>query len=127
MKNARLVVTSLVFLFVAVAVHAQRFTLEQVMSSPFPTDLIAAGKADRVAWVFTSRGVRNIWVADAPDFRARQVTRYSQDDGQAIVSLRITPDGKTLVYGRGSETNEEAQVANPASATAAPKQQVWAV
>src|SRR5919109_5509435 len=114
MKIARRPLFFISVLYLALAATAQRFTLEQVMSSPFPTDLVAAGKADRVAWVFTSRGVRNIWVADAPDFRARQVTRYSQDDGQAIVSLRITPDGKTLVYGRGSETNEEAQVANPA-------------
>ena len=127
MRNARRVVLFIVFVLVAICANAQRFTLEQVMSSPFPSDLVAAGKADRAAWVFASRGVRNVWVADAPDFRARQVTHYSQDDGQAIVSLRVTPDGKTLVYARGSEVNEEVQVANPASATTAPKQQAWAV
>ncbi|MCI0349336.1 MAG: S9 family peptidase [Acidobacteriales bacterium] len=126
MRIVRSVIWIAVLLIAAVA-QAQRFTLEQVMSSPFPSDLVAAGKADRVAWVFTSKGVRNIWVADTPGFQARQVTRYSQDDGQAIVSLRITPDGKTLVYGRGSEVNEENHVANPASVSAAPKQQVWAL
>src|SRR5262245_54014882 len=127
MKSPYRLAFCIALLLIAVAAEAQRFTLEQVMSSPFPSDLIAASKADRVAWVFTSRGVRNIWIADAPDFRARPVTRYTTDDGQAIVSLRITPDGKTLVYGRGSEVNEENQVANPANATTAPKQQVWAL
>jgi len=127
MKIAPRLATAICLLLFALNATAQRFTLEQVMSSPFPSDLIAAGSAERVAWVFTSRGVRNIWVADAPDFRARQVTSYTQDDGLPIVSLRITPDGRTVVYGRGSELNEQSEVANPASAPKAPKQQVWAV
>ena len=56
--------------------------------------------------VFDARGVRNLWVADAPNFAARQVTRYSGDEGLPIASLRVTADGRTLVYVRGSEANE---------------------
>jgi dipeptidyl aminopeptidase/acylaminoacyl peptidase len=102
------------------------FTLEQVMSAPFPTGLTAATKANRIAWVFNSKGERNVWIADAPEFAARQITHYQGDDGQDIFSLRLTPDGKTVIYARGSELNREGNVANPASDLKEPKQQVWA-
>jgi dipeptidyl aminopeptidase/acylaminoacyl peptidase len=103
------------------------FTLEQVMSSPFPTALTSAAKANRIAWVFDSRGERNVWVADAPEFAARQITHYEGDDGQDIFAVKLTPDGKTVVFARGSEVSSEGHVANPASDTKEPKQQVWAV
>jgi dipeptidyl aminopeptidase/acylaminoacyl peptidase len=106
---------------------ASNFTLEQVLSSPFPSNLVAAKRSGRVAWVFNTKGVRNLWIADAPNFAARQVTHYSDDDGLPIASLRITPDGRTLVYVRGSETNENGRVADPTSGVSARKQQVWAV
>jgi dipeptidyl aminopeptidase/acylaminoacyl peptidase len=102
------------------------FTLEQVMSSPFPTALTAAAKANRIAWVFDSRGERNVWVADAPDFAGRQVTHYEGDDGQDIFAVKLTPDGQTVIFARGSEVNSEGHVANPTTETKEPKQQVWA-
>jgi dipeptidyl aminopeptidase/acylaminoacyl peptidase len=102
------------------------FTLEQVMSSPFPTALTSAAKANRIAWVFDSRGERNVWVADAPDFAGRQVTHYQGDEGQDIFAVKLTPDGKTVVYARGSELNGEGHVANPTTEIKEPKQQVWA-
>ena len=107
--------------------RAANFTLEQVMSSPFPSGLVAALHADRVAWAFNARGVRNVWVADGPEFTGRQVTHYGADDGEPIASLQITPDGRTLVYARGSETNESGRVADPISGVWPRKQQVWAV
>src|ERR1700739_723175 len=80
----------------ATVISAQSsFTLEQVLSSPFPSELVAAEHASRVAWVMNAKGVRNVWVADGPDFvhSARAVTHYSADDGQPIASLRLTPAG----------------------------------
>ena len=105
------------------------FTLEQVMSSPFPTELVAAAHGSRVAWVFDAKGVRNVWVANGPDFThtARAVTHYNADDGQPIVSPRLTPDGKTVVYALGSELNDDKESANPESWTKGAKQQVFAV
>src|SRR5262245_33924103 len=118
----------LCFFFVTTS-FAQRpgFTVEQVMSSPFPTALTAAAKANRIAWVFNSKGERNVWIADAPEFAARQLTHYQGDDGQDIFAVQLRPDGKTGVVGRGSEVNSEGHVANPASGIREPKQQVWAV
>jgi dipeptidyl aminopeptidase/acylaminoacyl peptidase len=116
----------LIFLLTGAATAAN-FTLEQVMGSPFPSNLVAAGHSPRVAWVFDAKGVRNIWVANAPDFAARQLTHYDGDDGLPIASLRITGDGRTLVYVRGSEANESGRIADPTNGVWARKQQVWAI
>lgn len=125
---ARSVRACSVFLLVLACLPAKAsFTLEQILSSPFPTNLVAATHGGRIAWVFDIKGARNVWAAEAPNFAARQVTPYSGDDGSPIASLRITPDGRTLVYVRGSETNESGEVANPTSEVNARKQQVWAV
>src|SRR5262249_25130856 len=55
---------------------AESFTIEQVLSAPFPYGLRSASHAPRVAWVFDNKGERNIWVADAPGFVPRQITHY---------------------------------------------------
>src|SRR6202140_4879107 len=102
------------------------FSLEQVLSSPFPTDLVRAGKADRIALVVSAQGERNVWVADAPNFVARQVTHYTGDDGMPIAALKLTPDGRTVVYARGSEANSAGEIADPTSNVEKRLQQVWA-
>jgi dipeptidyl aminopeptidase/acylaminoacyl peptidase len=112
------------------AVSAQSpFTLEQVTGSAFPAELVAARHGSRIAWVFDAKGVRNVWVADGPDFvrTAHQVTDYNADDGQPIASLRLTPDGKAFLYALGSELNDAKESANPASWTKGAKQQVFAL
>src|SRR2546426_12760650 len=85
-----------------VVCFGESFTIEQVLSAPFPYGLTSASHAPRVAWIFDNKGERNIWVAGSPDFVPRQVTHYKGDEGQPIVSVRLTPDGKTVVYARGS-------------------------
>jgi dipeptidyl aminopeptidase/acylaminoacyl peptidase len=119
-------VVSLGCVLLPVACLAEGFTIEQVLGAPFPYGLTSAAHAPRVAWVFDNKGERNIWVADAPDFVPRQVTHYKGDDGQPIASVRLTPDGKRVVYARGSETNKEGTSANPQSLAKMPKQQAWA-
>ena len=105
------------------------FTLEQVLSAPFSGDLVSSTHSNRVAWVFDIRGVRNVWIADGPDFArtARQVTHYREDDGQSIASVRLTPDGRTVVYALGTELNGAQESANPSSSTSGAKQQVFSV
>ena len=74
------------FLAVALAPRAfaqKRLTLQQLMTFAFPDEITAAAHGERVAWVFNIKGVRNVWVADGPDFSdARAVTRYDEDDGR---------------------------------------------
>ena len=51
------------------------FTMQQVLDYPFVPELDAAEKGDAIAFVRVLRGVRNVWVADAPGFAPRQVTQ----------------------------------------------------
>jgi dipeptidyl aminopeptidase/acylaminoacyl peptidase len=113
--------------FVFTASAFAQFTIDQIMSAPYTANLTAAKNAPRIAWTFNIKGERNIWVADAPDYKARQVTHYKGDEGQELSSVRLTPDGKTVVYVRGGETNEGGRSADPAQTGAEIKQQVWAV
>src|SRR5256886_2679034 len=105
----------------------ESFTIEQALSAPFPYGLTSAAHAPRVAWVFDNKGERNIWIADSPEFVPRQVTHHKGDDGQPIASVRLTPDGKTVVYARGSESNKQGTSANPQSLAKMPKQQAWTI
>ena len=116
-------------LICTMAVAQSPFSLEQILSSPFPSELTAATHGSRIAWVFHAKGVRNVWVADGPDFShtARQLTHYVADDGQPIASLRLTSDGKTVLYAMGSELNDSQESANPDSSTKGAKQQVFAL
>lgn len=132
MKLAKLpfqIVLGVILLSAPALVAQSSFTVEQVMSSPFPSELVAAEHGARVAWVFDLKGVRNVWVADGPDFArtARPVTHYVADDGQPIASLKLTPDGKTVLYALGSELNDDKESANPSSWMKGAKQQVFAV
>ncbi|HYG61658.1 MAG TPA: prolyl oligopeptidase family serine peptidase [Thermoanaerobaculia bacterium] len=103
------------------------FTLEQVLSAPFPSDLTAAGTGGQVAWVQNARGVRNLWIAAPPDYRGRQVTSYTRDDGQALSGLAWSADGKTLFYVRGSGANRQGEVPNPAGDPGGAEQAVWRI
>ena len=76
--------------------------------------------------MFSAKGERNVWVADAPNFEARQVTHYAGDDGMPIAALKLTPDGQTVVYARGSEANSAGEIADPTSNVEKRVQQVWA-
>ncbi len=106
---------------------AQSFTLEQVLDDPFPTDLVAAPQGGRVAWSADERGMRNVWVASAPDWAPRQVTTYDQDDGQEVTDLAFTPDGASIVYVRGGAPNGAGEAPNPLSTADWPGRAVWIV
>ncbi|MGA9904358.1 MAG: prolyl oligopeptidase family serine peptidase [Terriglobales bacterium] len=110
----------------AAQASATAFSLEQVLSSPFPSGLVSAEHAGRIAWVFAYKGERNVWIADAPESEARQVTHYVGDNGMPIAALKLTPDGKTVVYARGSEVNGAGETADPTSNVDKRTQQVWA-
>ena len=79
------------------------FTIEQVTSYPFPSELTAAPSGSRIAWVFNERGVRNVYAAEGPDFQARKLTDYTNDDGQELTNVSISSDGKWVVYVRGGD------------------------
>jgi dipeptidyl aminopeptidase/acylaminoacyl peptidase len=120
-----------VLLFVAVVsvpVHAQpAFSIEDVLSAPFPSALTTAPSGDRVAWVENVEGVRNIWTASGPDYNRRRVTSYNEDDGQRLGSLAFTPDGRRIVYVRGGYPNRRGVHPNPRSRPEPADRAIWIV
>ncbi len=107
--------------------HGNGFTLEQVLSSPFPSDLIATKSGDKVAWLFDRQGKRNLWIAEAPQFRGRQLTRYDKDDGQELGEPVFSPDGAYIAYVRGGDANSDNEIPNPTSDPAGATQEVYIV
>ncbi|MGB9415727.1 MAG: DPP IV N-terminal domain-containing protein, partial [Acidobacteriaceae bacterium] len=105
------------------------FTLEQVMSAPFVSDMTAAPAGARVAWVANDRGRRNIWVAQLGSHSSvQQITHYAEDDGQEISGLAWSADGAWLAYTRGGDSEwPERPAPNPALLTAGVKQEMWLI
>jgi dipeptidyl aminopeptidase/acylaminoacyl peptidase len=103
--------------------------LEAFLTYPFINELTASDTGRKIAWIETRKGVRNIWVADGPDFRPRRLTDATADDGQELAALSFSPDGETLVWTRGGgEHNPWANglaPPNPASAVDQPQLEVW--
>ena len=103
------------------------FSLEAVLSAPFPTDLTAAPESDKLAWVFNHNGVRNIWLTDAPGQKARQLTGYREDDGQEISDLVFSPDGSRLLFVRGGAPNRSGEIPNPVNAPVTATRDLWII
>ena len=105
---------------------AKTFTLEQVLSAPFPSELIAAPGGGKVAWLLNERGARNVWTAAAPDFKGVRLTNYTRDDGQDVGQLCWTPDGKAVIYVRGGDLEFLGRPApNPTADPAGVDQSIW--
>jgi dipeptidyl aminopeptidase/acylaminoacyl peptidase len=105
------------------------FTLEQVMSAPFVSELTAAPSGERVAWIADTEGRRNIWVAQLGSHaNAQQITHYDADDGLEISGLAWSADGEWLAYTRGGDAEwPERPAPNPALLIPGVKQEVWLI
>ena len=109
---------------------AADFTLPQALAYPFVSELVSAPKADRIAWVRNVRGVRNVFVAEGPDYVPRPVTQFTEDDGQELTQLTFSPDGKLLVFVRGGDHDANWPAKgdlqpDPSSSPIEPKVMLW--
>jgi dipeptidyl aminopeptidase/acylaminoacyl peptidase len=110
--------------------QTESFTLAQLLSAPIPTELVAAPDGRAVAWLGDEQGRKNVWVAEAPAWRARRLTRWLADDGQELSELAWTADSRALVVTRGGDPGgnyDETLPANPTSNPAGTEQAVWLV
>jgi dipeptidyl aminopeptidase/acylaminoacyl peptidase len=98
-----------------------------VMQAPFAWDMVAAPTGTAVAWVFNAKGCSNIWVAGPRGAKARQITRYTGDDGFDIGELAWSPDTKSIAFTRGQGLEDE----TPANVNNSPQgpmpREVWVV
>src|SRR5687767_6424113 len=68
------------------------FTISQIKSYPFPSQLTASATGSRIAWTLNEQGRRNVWVAEGPAFTPRRLTSYTNDDGQDLTSVSLSAD-----------------------------------
>lgn len=93
------------------------------MSAPFPS-AITASSTGKIAWVQNAKGVRNIWLAEPPAYKGRQLTAYTQDDGEEMGELAWTSDEHAIIYTRGGDQEGFGENPNPQSLPAEPKQMI---
>ncbi len=115
----------------------QTLSLDTLMATPFPTDLVAAPSGGAIAWVSSNSGVHNVLVAEPrpgtgpmagrTDHKWRAVTSYTGDDGLWITDVGFTSDAKTIVYVRGDGANRQGESPNPAQLQDVTDQAVFAV
>jgi dipeptidyl aminopeptidase/acylaminoacyl peptidase len=112
-------------------VHAAP-ALDQMLSYPFVSGLVASEAGDRFAWVENVRGVRNVWFALVADSAPRQLTHYTLDDGQELTQLLFSHDGSQLIFVRGGDHDENWPAPgnlapNPANSASEAKVAIWCV
>src|SRR4051812_21233995 len=87
--------------FAAVAVPAlaqTKLPVDGFLSPGFPSELVSAKKADRIAWIGYERGQRNIFTAVAPEFKPVRLTKFLDDDGVILSELSISDDGSIVTF-----------------------------
>lgn len=120
----------LLILALAISTRAEaqsKPTIEQFMSPASPLGLVAAKKADRLAWMVYDRGMRNVYSAAAPDFRPVRLTRFLEDNGIDVTDVRVSDNGGVVVFVRGSAPNRDGWVVNPSHDPRGGVREIWAV
>src|SRR5262249_7165299 len=70
--------------------------------------------------------LRNVYTAAAPAFAPVRLTSVTRDDGIELSDLRISDDGATVVFVRGTQPNREGWVANPTADPNGAQRTIWA-
>jgi dipeptidyl aminopeptidase/acylaminoacyl peptidase len=110
--------------------QAQHFSIDQVLSGPFASSLIAAPDAQAFAWSSNRAGRRNIWAAweAGGSFKSAALTHFTADDGLELSELAFVPRAQQLLFVRGGDIEYPDKPApNPAELAAGAKQEIWRV
>jgi dipeptidyl aminopeptidase/acylaminoacyl peptidase len=117
-------------LWAPVSAAPAHFTMAQVISYPFPDEIVGDRAGHAFAYVLDTRGVRSLWYAQAPDFTPRALYTSPGDDGQEISNVAIARDDAYVVYVRGGDHDAnwpEPLQPDPDSSPIQQQMQVWAV
>ena len=107
--------------FTQPAVVAPAVTLDALMATPFPTDLVAAPTGGRIAWVSSASGVHNVLDRRGAGLTSGgAVTTYTGDDGLWITELGWTSDAKTSSTCEATAPTGRASRRTPRSCRTAP-------
>ncbi len=109
-----------------VAAPAEVPLYQKFLSPASPQEIVAARKADRVAWVDYAEGKRNAYTAAAPSFAPVRLTNFMKDDGIMMSEIKISDDGSTVVFLRGEAPNREGWSPNATADPNGPEHAIWA-
>ncbi|HZY81046.1 MAG TPA: alpha/beta fold hydrolase [Cyclobacteriaceae bacterium] len=113
MKTYLLLITTCLSL----ATYAQSPELEKFISHPIESGFSSSADGRNLAWVINDHGKRNI-IVKVGNEPPKQLTSYTQDDGQEISQITFSPNGTIMLYVRGGS-------ANPASLAEGTEQAIW--
>ena len=99
---------------------------QRFLSPASPLELVAAKKVDRIAWTAFEEGKRNAYTAAGPVFKPVRLTNFLTDEGIDLSGVRISDDGSTVMFVRGTTANRDGWVANPSADPDGPERAVWA-
>ena len=99
---------------------------QRFLSPASPLELVAAKKADRLAWVTFEGGKRNAYTAAAPAFTPVRLTSFLKDDGVDMSAIQISDNGLVVTFVRGTAPNRSGWVANASADPDGPERAVWA-
>ena len=126
MKYSAFPLSLLLSVFFSFGCYAKNeFTIEEVLGSSFPSGLVCSDKGNYAAWIENHNGIRNIFVSDGKE--TWQITKYTEDDGQNISNLFISPDNSILLFVRGGAPNRSGEIPNPLSLPEKTNRQIWKI
>ncbi len=104
---------------------AQEVTIEQMLKTPFPTDLVNSSDGQALAFVMNSAGVRNIYVGRYPKFTPESITQFKEDKGSSLGQLAFSADQSKLIFVQGDGANRKGEFPNPTSDPDGMDQVIW--
>jgi dipeptidyl aminopeptidase/acylaminoacyl peptidase len=100
-------------------------TIEEFLRPGTPTEVVAAKKAERIAWTAYEHGLRNVYTAAGPAFAPVRLTNVTKDDGVELSDVSISDDGRVVVFVRGTQPNRDGWIANPTADPAGALRTIW--
>jgi dipeptidyl-peptidase-4 len=101
-------------------------TIDQFLMPGTPIEVVAARKAERIAWTAYEHGLRNVYTAAAPAFTPVRLTSVTKDDGVELGDISVSDDGGVVVFVRGTQPNRDGWVANPTGNPSGAERTIWA-
>jgi dipeptidyl-peptidase-4 len=101
-------------------------TIEQFLMPGTPIEVVAAKKAERIAWTAYEHGLRNVYTAAGPAFTPVRLTNVTKDDGVELGEISVSDDGAVVAFVRGTAPNRDGWVANPTADPAGAERTLWA-
>jgi dipeptidyl aminopeptidase/acylaminoacyl peptidase len=98
--------------------------LEALLATPLVFQPVAAADGRSLAFVARMARTRAIYFLRVGE-SAKPLVRYSDDDGQDLTQVALSPDGSLLSFVRGGPPNSKGEVPNPRSLASPPLRQVW--